>query len=370
MGHRLLLLTENYPPDRGGMAESCDRIVRGLRRARVTVDVVHFDRRTADPAHAINLEWNRLAGQAGLPVLHNTTHVVAFGGTLPLLAAPVFAAWLHRPLVTLLRGNELDAGLFEARRRPILEDAIRRSAAVCTVTSAQAEKVAALFEIEPHVIVNGIDFDLWQATDGDRARGARWRAENVAPDKRVLGLFGHLKSKKGVPFFVQALLRSGLAERFHLLLVGELEETPIESAHTLLPSRDRFELLPLYTTCDLVVLPSHYDGFPNVLIEAMALGIPLLASSVGGMRDVLTDGENAFLFAPSDEHACIDAVRRAAAASDETLARMGAHAQGVARTRCDAADETRRYLDVLKTAQEEFHENRNLRPRAVAFGLR
>jgi len=369
MARRLLLLTENYPPDRGGMSESCDRIVRGLRRAGIAVEVVHFDRRTADPAHAINLEWNRLEAK---DALGDITHVVAFGGTLPLLAAPVFAAWIGRPLVTLLRGNELDAGLFEVRRRPILEDAIRRSAVVCTVTASQAEKVSALFGACPHVIVNGIDFDLWQATDGDRARGARWRAENVAPGRRVLGLFGHLKSKKGVPFFVQALVRSGLADRFHLLLVGEIEEPAIETAHSLLPSRDRFELLPFYTACDFVVLPSHYDGFPNVLIEAMALGTPLLASSVGGMRDVLTDGENAFLFAPGDEHACIDAIVRAAAAGDDQLRRMGASAAAVARHRCDAAAETRRYLEVLTLAEEEFHANHDLRrrPRRIAFSLR
>ena len=366
MTRRVLFLTENYPPDRGGMSESCDRIVRGLRRAGVVVDVVHFDRRTADPAHAINLEWNRLQSSE----LEDFTHVIAFGGTIPLVAAPVFAAWMKRPLVTLLRGNELDAGLFEARRRPILEDAIRRSAVVCTVTASQAEKVAALFEVTPHVIVNGIDFDLWQATDGDRARGARWRAENVEPTRLVLGLFGHLKSKKGVPFFIQALLRSGLADRFHLLLVGEIDAPAIDVTHSLLTSRDRFELLPLYTACDFVVLPSHYDGFPNVLIEAMALGVPLIASSVGGMRDVLTDGENALLFAPGDEHACVDAIVRAAAASEDDLRRMGASALGVARHRCDAADETRRYLEVLKIAEEEFHANRDLHRRPAAFGLR
>ena len=47
--HRVLLVTENYPPDRGGMSESCDRIVRGLARGGVAVDIVHFDRRATRP---------------------------------------------------------------------------------------------------------------------------------------------------------------------------------------------------------------------------------------------------------------------------------------------------------------------------------
>ncbi|HEU4889806.1 MAG TPA: glycosyltransferase, partial [Thermoanaerobaculia bacterium] len=181
---RLLFITENHPPDRGGMAESCDRIVRGLARSGVAIDLVHFDRRSvapshratgngsltrvppdADVPHALNLLWNRLQQTLDLRAI---THVVAFGGTLPLLAAPVFAAWIERPLVTLLRGNELDLGIFDPRRRPFLDDALRRSSAVVTVTSAQARKVSMLHpEVEPHVIANGIDLDLWQATDAD-----------------------------------------------------------------------------------------------------------------------------------------------------------------------------------------------------------
>lgn len=368
---RLLLITETYPPDRGGMAESCDRIARGLAGAGVEVDIAHFDRRSAtasrrltshgsivripasgDPAHAINILWNSLRElvEGGA-----TTHVVAFGGTLPLLAAPVFAAWMRRPLITLVRGNELDAGLFDPRRRAILDDAIRRSAAIGTVTTDQAEKIAALHPSAPvHVISNGIDLDLWQATGADVARANEWRAANVATGRRVLGMFGHLKKKKGASFFTEALLHSAVADRFHLLVAGELEEElPPSLAATVLPPLGRFELIPHYLACDLVALPSHYDGCPNVLIEAAALGRPLLASAVGGMRDLLTDAVDSYLFAPGDEHSCRDALARAAAASDATLQRMGASAAAMTRQRCDARDETRSYVKLLETVQEE-----------------
>jgi glycogen(starch) synthase len=373
---RLLFLTENHPPDRGGMAESSDRIVRGLVRAGVAVDLVHFDRRAAtashratgsgsltrvppdaDVPHALNLLWNRL--QQGID-LHSVTHVVAFGGALPMIAAPVFAAWMERPLVTLLRGNELDLGIFDPRRRPMLDDALRRSSAVCTVTTGQARKVAALHpEVTPHVVANGIDLDLWQATEADRARAAGWRAQHVQGSRRVLGFFGHLKSKKGVAFFLDALLRSGLGDRFHLLLVGEVDE-PLRDllqqlpAFDVLPAVDRFALLPFYLACDFLVVPSHYDGFPNVVIEAMALERPLLASAVGGVEDVVLDGEAAFLFPPGDVHACRRAIARAAAASDAELQQLGTNAAAIVRRRCDAAEETRRYVEVLIAAQEVF----------------
>src|SRR6187431_3226709 len=97
---RLLVLTETHPPDRGGMSESCDRILRGLAREGVPLDVVHFDRRAvkfeqratssgsllrvppeADAAHVMNLLWNQLERAVDLRAV---THVVAFGGNLPL----------------------------------------------------------------------------------------------------------------------------------------------------------------------------------------------------------------------------------------------------------------------------------------------
>jgi glycosyltransferase involved in cell wall biosynthesis len=78
---------------------------------------------------------------------------------------------------------------------------------------------------------------------------------------------------------------------------------------------------------------------------------------VGGMLDVLTDGENAFLFAPGDGHACRDAIARAAAIDDAGLERMGAAAAMLARHRFDADDETRRYLEVLEMVQEGFDAN-------------
>lgn len=366
---RPLLLTENYPPDRGGMAESCDRIVRGLRGHGVKVDVVHFDRKASrtdfrtnesgshlrwrveiNAAHAINTLWNRLRRTFDLEA---ASHVVAFGGALPIAAAPLYSALIRRPLITLLRGSEFDAGLFDTRRRQFLDEALRRSVAICTVTSEQEEKVCALYEgARVHLISNGIDFDLWQPTKADRDRAANMRAELNRP--RVIGVFGDLKAKKGVPFFLE-VLRRGFADQFHVLLVGEVDDElaayldgHADLALTRLPPRDRFDLMPLYLACDFVALPSHYDGFPNVLIEAAALGVPVIASAVGGMRDILVDGDNGFVFEPGDEHDCRRAIAAAAKVDEAALRRMRDRVMATVRQRCNSADETAGYLRVLE----------------------
>ncbi|MEO8036199.1 MAG: glycosyltransferase family 4 protein, partial [Acidobacteriota bacterium] len=162
-----------------------------------------------------------------------------------------------------------------------------------------------------------------------------------------------LKAKKGVPFFLE-VARRGFHERFHFLLVGETDDElrAYLDAHqdlivTILPSRDRYDLLPLYLACDFVAIPSHYDGFPNVLIESAALGIPCIASAVGGARDILRDGANAIVFPPGDQHDCRRAIAQAAKLDDAAIQAMGNAARASVRQQCSSEHEAEEYLRVL-----------------------
>ncbi|HUO84511.1 MAG TPA: glycosyltransferase family 4 protein [Thermoanaerobaculia bacterium] len=369
---RLLWLTENYPPDRGGMAQSCDRIVRSLRRRGIWIDLVHFTRRQSewqveaneggscmtcpiseDPATLMNRLWAVLRTQENgtLPAT-----LVAFGGFLPMLGAPVIAAWLRKPLLTLIRGNDFDASVFSPRRREILRYAVESSSLVSCVTRDQVRRLQALFpRVTPEWIPNGIELESWQLTDGDRRCGAEWRDAHVPPGRRLLGLFGHLKQKKGATFFLDQIRRSGRADRFHLLLSGDaeppvhewLERHGAEISFSLLPFMDRYELLPFYSACDLVALPSFYDGLPNVLLEAASLGIPILASNAGGMADLLVDGANAIVFDAADTTDCRRALEIAATIPPGELEGLASEARRRVTEELTAELEATRYLRLL-----------------------
>jgi glycosyltransferase involved in cell wall biosynthesis len=312
MNLRLLWLTENYFPNRGGMAQSCDRIVHSLRQKGVQIDVIHFTARKKpyqwqqqqggryvacpfeeDTAHTLNRLWQFLQDEQ-----LDYTHFVAFGGNLPVLAASVFPTWMQLPLVSLFRGNDLDAALFSARRQPVLLKVLRQSAAVATVSRDKVMKIRGLCpEAKVFYTPNGIDTDQWRLSRSDREKAASWKHEN-ADGRKVIGLFGHLKAKKGVPFFLEALQKSGIASRVHLLMVGQVEDSLQDMlfnhpqlSHSWLPFMDRYELLGYYPACDAVAIPSFYDGMPNVMLEAGALGIPLIASRVDGMKDLLSGGQ-------------------------------------------------------------------------------
>lgn len=359
---RVLWITEHYPPSKGGMSESCDRIVRGLRAAGVEIDLVHLTRRDvpwgvlrevggrrlaaplgADSEHALRRLWTQLTAAR----MTDYTHVVAFGGVLAPLAAPVLASLLDARLVTLLRGNDIDVGVFSMRRRGVLADALRASARVCVVARSHIPLVKALApDADVTFVANSVDTSSWELLPSERRRADAWRAENVADGLRTLGVVGQLKAKKGVDLLLDALP----PDAFHLVLAGEVDEAVTARlgrfAHSVLPFQERYDLPSVYASCDLVALPSFYDGMPNVALEAAALGVPLLCSDAGGLADV-ADDEIGFTFAAGDADGCRDAVRRAVSAPAAELAKLGA--AGAERIRRDftPAAETSGYLRVL-----------------------
>ncbi len=319
---RICFLTENYPPQRGGMSQSCDRIVDGLRHRGYTIDVVHFTNRTGfiktiqqlngqyisipfedSEAHTLNLAWNYLEKQS-------YSLLICFGGYLPVLAAPVYAKWMSVPLLTLLRGNDFDAAIFTPRKRDLLQDAMLASSRVCVVSKDKQWKLAKLFpDLAVNFVPNGIELESWQASLSEVSFAKQWRAENVL-DRICIGVFGQLKAKKGLDLLLRSLASLNRTDAFHLLLVGEigeemqrmLSEGGLSFSHY--PFMDRYELIKYYLCCDAVAIPSYYDGMPNVLLEAGALGIPVLASNIDGMKDVLENVTDDLLFEPGDFKAC------------------------------------------------------------------
>jgi len=99
-----------------------------------------------------------------------------------------------------------------------------------------------------------------------------------------------------------------------LVIAGEgPERSHIEAMADSLGVRERLILLghvadplPYYGVADLMALPSNREGSPLVLLEAMAAGLPIVATSVGGVSEIVTHGHNAILVAPRDPYALAD----------------------------------------------------------------
>jgi len=327
----VLWLTENYYPNTGGMAQSCDRIVQGLRDACLIIGLVHFRNTKSrekfkvvkngfnlvfpvgdDEGHSYNLLYDYLTNSS---LQYQFTSIVAFGGYLPLLGAPILSKLFKIKLISLLRGNDFDLALFSPKKRDLLFYALNNSETVCVVSKEHAEKIEKLINHKNiRYIPNGIDLSNWEPHKSEIEQAFAWKTKHVPENKKVVGVFGQLKPKKGIEFFIDSIIRSGKTDELFLLITGEIypviqEKLDISGLQYFIsPFLDRFELLAKYPICDAVAIPSFYDGMPNVLLEAGALGIAIIAANTGGMKDVLINNNNGFLFHPGDTEACASSI--------------------------------------------------------------
>ncbi len=169
------------------------------------------------------------------------------------------------------------------------------------------------------------------------AGGAALRARlGMAPQHLAIGCFGRLSREKGHVHLLQALAALGTtAARFKLVVVGDGPERAhlqtlserLGLARCVHFEGYRENMGDYFDAVDMVVLPSISEGTPNVVLEALALGRPVLASRVGGIGDLIIPGVNGWLVTPgrSDELA---ATLQHIAAQPEDVAELGARAAG------------------------------------------
>ncbi len=127
---------------------------------------------------------------------------------------------------------------------------------------------------------------------------------------------GRLSPEKGHRFLIEAL--KGLNIEFTATILGD--GVLKEELCRLIDQYDLSDLidlpgfsedvLPILSNADLFVLPSLHEGSPNALIEAMAIGLPCIASAVGGVLELIEDGQSGLLVPPADSEALKAAIHR------------------------------------------------------------
>jgi glycosyltransferase involved in cell wall biosynthesis len=321
-----------------------------LRAAGVTV--IELDRsRQLQP-----LAWRPLLRHArrhGVDVLH--THKFgsnAWGAVVaPLLRAPVFVTHEHSWAFT---GD---------RRRMLIDRHViaPRAAAMVAVSSLDAHRMVDVEHLPPRkvrVIPNGIVTP--RVTDPLPLR----RELGIDPEVPVVGFVGSLRPEKRVDLIVAAAASLlGSEKRLHLVIVGagpeeaalreQIRAAGIADAVTFLGFRP--DATALAAGFDVAVLASDREGAPLTLLEYMALARPIVATSVGGIPEIVEDGRCAVLVPAGDAAALAGAVGRLI---DDPAERLRLGSEASARQAADFSfDEmTRRierlYLELLGRAEE------------------
>jgi len=146
------------------------------------------------------------------------------------------------------------------------------------------------------------------------------RSEIKTPYEHLLVSIGRLSREKGHADLLEAFarLRKTFRPVVHLLIVGEGgERTALEQQRSRLGLDGQVtfvglksDVRPYYALADVFVLPSHSEGSPNVLLEAMAAGCASVATAVGGVPETVTHEESAWLVPPRDPGAMAAALER------------------------------------------------------------
>lgn len=221
------------------------------------------------------------------------------------VAAGLLAHWLGKPLVVTARGCDINLiAQYALPRRWIVQTA-RRAAATIGVSQALTDRLAELGvpADKLHTLRNGVDFYRFKP----EPRAASRSRLGLNASGQYLLMVGNLVELKGQRLAIEALsqipglilllvgegpektrlqdwaVRCGVAERVHF--AGPVEQTGLKW---------------WYSAADALALCSSREGWPNVLLESMACGTPVLSTAVSGASDIVTEPAAGVLLAQRD----------------------------------------------------------------------
>lgn len=222
------------------------------------------------------------------------------------------------------------------------------------------------------VVPCGTDINIFGKVTRDEAR----QQLSIEPDAKMIVYAGRFDRRKGIETLVRAVGKLDLKQYSNLKLIiaggstpgqkdglererieGIVDELGLAEITTFTGQVEHAELAVYYAAADVCVVPSHYEPFGLVAIEAMASGTPVVASEVGGLKYTVVDEETGLLAPPKDSEAFAKAISRILADS-QWRDRLGKAARKRVETQFSwngvAKQLDELYLEELKKLHREF----------------
>lgn len=348
MKRKVCIATPEFPPAQwGGLARTVERVARHAEGMGLETHVAHF---TVEQNPLVLLDENRQSRSVDGVVIHHITvgREPMSGATRDLWDCPhtltlrmmyqslellhqdegfdlfhsfflypvgfvtgVLARRSGRPSVATLLGNDIKKYLFSPEKVGVCKIGLENADRVVALSSDLLETAHAVTPVmdKGRIIYNSVDIPArsWEPRKRD---GAAFR----------LGCAGIFKYAKGLPYLLKAvgeLHRNGSVE---LEILGELRSAEKHVFETMVQRTGVKEILrfrePLshdkisewLISLDAFILPSVSEGCPNILMEAMAAGLPCVATRVGAVEDLMEHGVSGLMARWGDSHALARAV--------------------------------------------------------------
>lgn len=204
------------------------------------------------------------------------------------------------PVCVTARGSDINQMLDEAFAGRWIRWCLGKATALAAVSRSLARRMQAVRNgaVEVQVIPNGVDREKFAMVDREAAR-ARIGAQASAGGALVISV-GNLVRSKGHDLVIDAV--SGLPD-VRLLIIGsgplknelqvQIDRADLQRRVTLLQEVRQEALADYYNAADVLVLASSSEGMPNVVLESMACGTPVIATEVGGLKEFLESSSTA-----------------------------------------------------------------------------
>jgi teichuronic acid biosynthesis glycosyltransferase TuaC len=225
-------------------------------------------------------------------------------------AAVLISKLLNKPILTKIHGTDINEYTRYWLRRKMISFALNNSEGVISVSKALRDSIIEI-GVKPEkikIIYNGVDGEIFRPLGKIHTR----KALGIDIDKKVILFVGNLKFAKGLTYLIRAFasIATDPSRNVILIIIGqgrlrrELEsrvrEYGIQNCVYILGSKMHREIPKWMSACDLLCLPSLNEGVPNVILEALACGVPVVASNVGGIPEILTSTDYGSLVKPQD----------------------------------------------------------------------
>jgi glycosyltransferase involved in cell wall biosynthesis len=301
------------PPPAGGMANQTRQLTELLRSAHADVTLVQTNARYR-PAWIGHIPAVRAVFRL-LPYLWSLWHTLSRGKVMHLMAnsgwawhlfsAPaIWMAWLRGvPVVVNYRGGEAEP--FLARSQRVVRFSMRRVAQLI-VPSAFLQEVFARYGMCATIVPNIIDLARFCPGDARSNDSAHLIvARNLEPiydNATAILAFQIVRSL--FPNARLTIAGSGPDAKSLRQLVDELG---LADAVQFVGRLDRDAMAALYRSADIMLNPSLADNMPNSVLEALASGVPVVTTNVGGVPYIVQEGVTALLVPPADPQAMASA---------------------------------------------------------------
>ena len=399
----IALLSEKYTPDIGGLAISTERLARLLTSAGHHV-------RLFSPSPILLPSAKRTLTHSGVSVTRFGPHkrvddtlvgwyelVVAEHKREPFdvlhayfltqagFVATYAGKYLNIPSVVSIRGNDIERAAFDPARFSHTMYALQNANTVTTNASELVKKAKAFVDREIFLIPNGVDTnhfkpmrknELLAEALGLTRNVILSEAKNLSSNTRdssvalnglpqsdmipVIGFVGELRKKKGLKTLLSAYATVSKRQFVAFLIVGEVRQGEdkqlFDEFRKANPNLQiivtgyfsQKDLPAYYSLIDIFVHPSLRDGMPNAVLEAMACEKAVVATPVGGVLDVVKDGENGSIVPANDAESLSRAIIELL--SDQALqVRLGKSARETIQKEFTLQKELDLNLNVYKT---------------------